>query len=148
MERKSYYGGKDEHTGWYYDLSFNYCESTKPPKPVYTQAMADNHESVPIGADCLWGGHNGNYVPCKILCIDDSQFFMIIDGVHRIVGNPTNFKPIEPPIELENGEFYGFDYSNKSHRGIYSKRDDRFIFVDGHVMASYCKSIKLLKVKS
>lgn len=52
-----------------------------------------------------------------------------------------------PPIELIDREFYGFEYNSASYRGIYSKRDDRFIFADGHVMASYCKSIKLLEVK-
>ena len=126
------------------DCSNNFGKS----KPVYTQAMKDNGEQVPLGVDCLWGGHNYNYVPCKILCIDDSQFFMLVDGVHGIVGNPTNFKPLTPPKtdnEKAFDKFLSDDYS--STREDFSKSESDRDFIEG-LESAFNAGIKLAEVKS
>ena len=65
--------------------------------------------------------------------------------------NPEYIQPLTPPIELIDGKAYQFEYKGDKYTGIYSDIDynhkaDVFIIIDGHVMASYCKSIQLLEV--
>ncbi|HHZ96587.1 MAG TPA: hypothetical protein EYN67_13785 [Flavobacteriales bacterium] len=61
-----------------------------------------------------------------------------------------SFEPLPAPIELVDGFAYQFTYvnNNKKYHGIYNNSQERFLFIDGHVMSSYCKDIQLLEVKS
>ena len=115
----------------------------KPLQPVFTKVMFDDGETVKAGMlfSTVEGEYEALIVNDRSICFENEKGFLIAILT-------VNAKPIIPPIELIDSEFYGFEYSNVSYRGIYSKKEDRFIFSDGHVMASYCKSIKLLEVKS
>jgi len=136
------------------DIGVNDSISSKPvTSPIYTQEMADNGELPSVGMECFF--HHSNWQP-----LDFEKGYLLASTneyiIYKLNSNACeqscrrklmSFSPLTPPIELIDGEFYCFDYSNKSYRGIYSKKEDRFIFADGHVMASYCKNIKLLEVK-
>ena len=53
------------------------------------------------------------------------------------------------PIELIDGNAYMFDWSDRSMKdsiGVYSLDSQRFYFVSGHVLASYCANIRPMTV--
>jgi len=118
--------------------------------PIYTQEMADNGELPLVGMECMINDsiHDDKYYKSVISFVGTSNIIWTHGGAEYSQStSPLTFKPITLPIELLNGEFYGFDYNNDSYRGIYSKREDRFIFADGHVMAISCKNIQPLTVE-
>jgi len=118
--------------------------------PIYTQEMADNGELPLVGMECMINDsiHDDKYYKSVISFVGTSNIIWTHGGAEYSQStSPLTFKPITPPIELIDGEFYGFDYNNDSYRGIYSKREDRFIFADGHVMAISCKNIQPLTVE-
>ena len=124
-------------------------------KPVYTQAMCDSGTLPLVGMECIVVDislMNHEYEKCVILFI----------GIHKVVYtsescierfsnlDEVNFKPIEPPIELFNGRYYGFNYKDGLWCGIYNKDDNKFYFTDSFIVASHCTNITLLtpEVKS
>jgi hypothetical protein len=53
------------------------------------------------------------------------------------------------PIDLIDGNAYMFDWSDRPMKGsigVYSLDSQRFYFVNGHVLASYCTNIRLMTV--
>ena len=119
------------------------CTTCEAVKPIYTQAMCDAGEYPSVGMECLWGGHNNDFVPCKVLCIDAEQWFMLIDGQHRIVGNPTNFKP---HITLEDGKAYQF-YCGRIVTGIYSAEDGALVTPWSSHEPALCTNIQPLTLE-
>ena len=50
------------------------------------------------------------------------------------------------PIELIDGDAYMFDYKQTSRAGVYSLDSQRFYFVRGHILASYCTNIRPMAI--
>jgi len=96
------------------------------------------------------GGSDEVWQKCKIVFVG-KRYTVVENENGKEFSRRTakiTIRDIEPPIELIDSEFYSFEYDSVSYRGIYSKKEDRFIFAGGHVMASYCTNIKLLEIKS
>ena len=128
-------------------------DDMQPVSPIYTQTMKDNGELPPVGSRFIDVelGDNGTEVeaiahdlPLKRVVYKSAS---ALEDCEYFGATIDECKVITLPIVLTNGEFYSFKYNSDSYRGIYSKREGRFIFADGHVMVSYCKSIQLLEVK-
>lgn len=127
------------------------------PRPVYTQEMYDRGELPSVGMECLVYNKsmlNASYEKCIVLFIGEFKAVYTSDSCIERVGSidadELRFKPLTPPIELIEGKAYQFIYvnNNKKHHGIYNKERDRFLFIDGHVLVSYCTNIKTLTVES
>ena len=79
------------------------------------------------------------------------------EGVHArykyVVNQPLdNMGEITPaPIELVDGAAYMFDWIErpmKNSVGVYDLNSQRFYFVSGHILSSYCTNIRLMTVES
>ena len=86
-------------------------------------------------------GHQNEYVDLGLIFDNKKD---AESKCRELVGLPP------APIELIDGCAYQFTYvdNNKKYHGIYNAKQERFLFIDGHVMSSYCKDIQLLEVKS
>ena len=144
---------------------FNQCTNEmseyKPSNPVYTQAMADNGDLPLVGMECNYETTfftlpDSNSGTCKILAYHKDKVWLDMGNIERVINiDVLSFKPIEPPIELLDGEPYEFDYSN-GNSGMqgavmrYCKRNDSFFFDNTIFKREYCTNIVLLtpEVKS
>ena len=119
-------------------------------KPAYTQAMYDAGELPLVGMECLISDlviDNGGYYSSTILFLGKScivwshmrsEYSQSIDSV--------SFKPLTPPIRLEDGKAYQFDCGRSSWCGIYSDTNKRFYSHVNDKGLEFCTNIKLLGV--
>ena len=115
--------------------------------PIFTQAMADNNILPRIGMECLilnTNCSNPKYIKGLIKYVGDLMIYAYVENGERCDNVKTlKFKPLPVPIELIDKKAYQFDYNEKKGmEGIYSADSERFYFVCGHVLSSYCKNIK------
>ena len=99
------------------------CESVKP---IYTQAMCDAGELANVGMECQssLGVVTIKYVGKEVIVSEDGH------GVESLTSRSCaldSFKPLTPPIKLEDGMAYQFDVrsSGRIVQAIYSKFDGR-----------------------
>ncbi len=115
--------------------------------PVYTQAMKDDGILPSIGMECEWKHHSTNVV---LTFIGDEMFCGKNDSGKETAGYISDLKPINPPIELIDGNAYQFDhYTIGTAVGFYSQ--DKGLFDCAGVsfsIESGCTNIQLLEVKS
>jgi hypothetical protein len=124
-------------------------ELTENVKPVYTQAMKDNDILPVAGMNCLVMDTtlmNAEYEKCTILFIGIWKVVYTSEScIERISDKEdVNFKPLTPPIVLEDGKAYSFDYNNKEYTGLFNMYLGSFIIPGGFIAASYPKNIKQL----
>jgi len=116
-------------------------------KPVYTQEMKDNGELPAAGMECLIINSCSaapNYNKATIKYMGDLVIYAYVEDGERCdsVRN-LKFKPLTPPIVLEDGKAYQFDYKGE-HIGLYEKDDDLFIGIGINHAREICTNIKLL----
>jgi hypothetical protein len=58
----------------------------------------------------------------------------------------NNHGTITPPITLENGKAYQFDYCGHTHSGVYGSNMKRIYHINGFISASVCTNIQPLTV--
>jgi hypothetical protein len=121
-------------------------------KDIYTQAQADAGELPSAGMECLYSNRcdaHPKHERCTIEYIGDLYCVIVLpdnrQGCSRIAN--YSFKPITPPIELEDGEAYQFDYINKPRKGFYdSCGGGMMVFLGGWCSPSNATNIKTLTV--
>jgi hypothetical protein len=117
---------------------------------VYTQAMKDNDILPVAGMNCLVMDTtlmNAEYEKCTILFIGIWKVVYTSEScIERISDKEdVNFKPLTPPIVLEDGKAYSFDSESVGDCGIYSNEDNLFHYVGNEaVRVEDCTNIKLL----
>jgi hypothetical protein len=113
-------------------------------KSVYTKLMWQCDELPKIGMMFATeaGEYIAEYTNEKSVCFTDENGFLV--AINR-----GYVKPISAPIELIDGNAYMFDWSDRPMKdsiGVYSLDSQRFYFVSGHVLASYCTNIRPMTV--
>jgi hypothetical protein len=117
---------------------------------VYTQAMKDNDILPVAGMNCLVMDTtlmNAEYEKCTILFIGIWKVVYTSEScIERISDKEdVNFKPLTPPIVLEDGKAYSFDVGDKKiEAAVYFGETDRFYMGAGYFKSTSCTNIKLL----
>ena len=85
---------------------------------------------------------------CNQAFVTSQQSFLYIKKLPA----SENMGTITPaPIELVDGAAYMFDWIErpmKNSVGVYDLNSQRFYFVSGHILSSYCTNIRLMTVES
>jgi hypothetical protein len=147
---------------------FNKCvdelskaEWMSKPKPVYTQAMADNGELPVVGMECMVFEHTVEEWLKGVVCGVHCEIPVI--RIHNSKGEVGYFdsfqlhqiKPLTPAIELIDGKAYQFDYKEEyALIGIChtsTKRKLKHVmfcmpWLNAEYNSIYCTNIKILTV--
>jgi hypothetical protein len=105
------------------------------------------------------GSGKGNlWSPIKLTSIDPQSGWPFKSSLGEgfafiaVIRSPQTFGTITPaPIELVDGAAYMFDWTErpmKNSVGVYDLNSQRFYFVSGHILSSYCTNIRLMTVES
>ena len=132
---------------------FNQCvdemskaEWIKPVTPLtYTQAMADAGTLPSVGMEYKDG--------VVMVDADADGMYVVQEAGVSIICALSGITPVTPPIVLEDGKAYQFDYKQgvkvvNSMTGICILSGDIFLTVDGSFCIPNCTNIKLLGVTS
>ena len=131
------------------------AEWMSKPKPVYTKEMCDNGDLPSIGADCLakrCHESDSGWKTCFVIGKDKTGHYLVFEYGGELeqvnIDNGTFvFKPLTPPIKLEDGKAYSFDSESVGSCGIYSDEYNLFHYIGNEVvMVDDCTNIKLLGV--
>lgn len=104
-------------------------DSIADDKPVYTQDMKDNGELPSVGMMCLFSFESGKFERVVIDFISET-LAVVTDQYSAQVSfsiKDAQFKPLTPPITLEDGKAYQFDVRDKGGivNGIYHEYDKK-----------------------
>ena len=117
----------------------------------YTQEMADNGELPSIGMECMVLNTNcahPKYIKGLIKYVSDLVIYAYVENGERCDNVKTlKFKPLTPPITLENGKAYQFDVNGDFMIGIYQESQDHFDSATHITPSSRCTNIELLTVE-
>jgi len=132
-----------------FDFPVAYVNEAVDVKPVYTQTMKDNGELPAVGMECLinfpdidnaWYEYTIDFMgehSFIATCEDVSERFGHVEDVH--------FKPLTPPIVLEDGKAYQFvTIEDNTIHGIYNDDEHSFRGTCVEWAVESCTNIKLL----
>ena len=107
--------------------------------------------------DYLFSNDNFNWTYGALVDLDGGQDFVFCTFDRqwlyiKEVPASENIGTITPaPVELVDGAAYMFDWIErpmKNSVGVYDLNSQRFYFVSGHILSSYCTNIRLMTVES
>jgi hypothetical protein len=136
---------------------FNNFKGDNVTDNIYTKEMADNDVLPSVGELVQmrrdygddYEFYNGRLVHVKagVIWFDDDRY-----GGNLHSQNEVTFKPLTPPVKLDDGKAYQFDYINKpcdgTYHGLFNAKLNRFIIKDGFVAADYTLNIQPLTVEA
>ena len=138
---------------------FEIIERPVKPSPTYTQEMADNGVLPSVGLDCLVIGKSINiWYECEIIAHTDIGVSGLELAVFRIKNHDglayyysdapaENFKPLTPPVKLDDGKAYQFDIEFiGTVCGIYYKAHDELNGSEDNYPREICANIQPLTV--
>jgi hypothetical protein len=108
-----------------------------------------------IGKYYLFSDSGCKWSVDRLACINSQNSFIfesdrsvwnLIKETKHAIGTIT-----PAPIELDDGAAYMFDWIERTMKnsvGVYDLSSQRFYFVKGHILASYCTNIRLMTVES
>ena len=107
-------------------------------KPVFTQEMSDNGELPSVGMELKYKVTGGvNWFKCKIIAFNEGYHRndnyvwlenLTTGSIPLINLSGIIFKPLTPPINLEDGSAYQFEIHKGVFLGFYIKERDSFFY--------------------
>jgi len=106
----------------------------KPTKPLYTTKMQEAGELPSVGMECMvlnrYLGDLAEYEKCTILFKGDFTFIYNSESCKERVGHisEVTFKPLTPPIELIDGNWYlcKKDWGSKEEKVLHRNKGSWF----------------------
>jgi hypothetical protein len=138
-----------------YDYKSNKKEllTPRPQKPVYTQAMADNGELPSVGMECDFIATFFTHEPSNTgtgtpIAYHENKVWFSTGSKEFVINlNVITFKPLTPPIKLEDGKAYQFAHKAglDGLHGVYY--DNKFYIGGDYVESDNCTNIQPLTVE-
>tara|TARA_R110000772_G_scaffold246644_1_gene360356 strand:- start:49 stop:615 length:567 start_codon:yes stop_codon:yes gene_type:complete len=141
---------------WYHNEWVNYihpiserdCHTRRPqPTPIFTQEMVDNGVLPGVGMECQTstGILTIKYVGQKVVVSEDSEGMEFMTSMKSAL---HSFKPLTPPMTLNDGECYQFNSpSGGLFKGYYIPTKGLFVAHRGNFDAHLCTNIQPLTVE-
>lgn len=125
--------GLGAHASFLWDLSKGYAATvvgkTENSKPIFTQNMVDTGELPSVGMEFMWSAWGDNKYQCaKMLGQNGRECWIEVGETTMIVGNLSDFKPLTPPVVLEDGKAYEFYCGDGYGQMIGYYKEDRKSF--------------------